>query len=165
MDGTILQKLGIDTSHLIAQLVNFTVVIVALVFFLFKPVVRMLDERKKKIAAGLEQAERAKQQMKAADEAARREMDKVRGEASELLIQMRQRQEKEQKRVIEEGRSMIRDEFAQAREEIKKEREQLFEDVKKKTAIISVDIARQILKKEISPAAHQKMISAAIKKL
>ncbi len=160
-----MQKLGIDTSHLIAQLVNFGVVITALVFFLYKPVVRMLDERKKKIAAGLEQAERAKQQMKVADEAARREMAKVRGEASELLIQMRQRQEKEQKRVIEEGRSMIRDEFAQAREEIKKEREQLFEDVKKKTAIISVDIARQILKKEISPASHQKIISEAIKKL
>lgn len=165
MDGTILQKLGIDTSHLIAQLVNFTVVIVALVWFLFKPVVRMLDERKKKIADGLQQAERAQRQMADAGSAAKREMEKVRGEASELLTQMRQRQEKEQKRVIEEGRAKIREEFSQARAEITKEREQLFEDVKKKTAIISVDIARQILKKEISPAAHQKMISEAIKKL
>lgn len=165
MDGTILQKLGIDTSHLIAQLVNFTVVIVALVFFLYKPVVRMLEERKKKISEGLAQAEQAKKQMAEADTAAKREMEKVRGEASELLVQMRQRQEKEQKRVIEEGRAKIREEFSRARSEITKEREQLFEDVKKKAAIISVDIARQILKKEISPAAHQKMISAAIKKL
>jgi F-type H+-transporting ATPase subunit b len=165
MDGSILQKLGIDASHLIAQVINFGIVFAALCIFLYKPVVRMLEERKKKITAGLQLAEKAEQKVAEAKHQADTEMAKAREEAASLLNQIRVQQEKEQKRVIAEGRAAIREEFARARTEIKREKEQLFEDVKKKTAVISVNIARQLLKKEVNEKTHQRLIEDAIKKL
>lgn len=50
---------GIDWKLLIAQSVNFLIVLGGLTFFLYKPVNRMLAEREHVIAKGLEDAEAA----------------------------------------------------------------------------------------------------------
>lgn len=63
----LLDAFGIDWKLLIAQAVNFGVLFVALWFFLFKPVMKTLDERAKKIAQGVEDAERATEKLAGAD--------------------------------------------------------------------------------------------------
>lgn len=63
----LLDAFGIDWKLLIAQMVNFGVLLVALWFFLYKPVMKTLDERAKKIAQGVEDAERATEKLAGAD--------------------------------------------------------------------------------------------------
>ena len=46
-------SLGINLPILIAQLVNFTILLVILRKFLFGPIVRMVDERRRRIEEGL----------------------------------------------------------------------------------------------------------------
>lgn len=50
---------GIEWNLLLAQAVNFGIVLGALTFFLYKPVMKILAERQEKIAAGLRDAEAA----------------------------------------------------------------------------------------------------------
>jgi len=52
-----LSSLGIDLKILLAQLVNFGILIFLLSKFLYKPVLKMLDQRKKKIAESIKKAE------------------------------------------------------------------------------------------------------------
>lgn len=49
--------LGISGKLLLAQAVNFAIVLVVLTFVLFRPLLRLIDERKKKIELGLHSAE------------------------------------------------------------------------------------------------------------
>jgi F-type H+-transporting ATPase subunit b len=48
-----MDKLGIDPKLLLAQLVNFTIIMLLLKKFLYKPILDMLEKRKKEIAEGV----------------------------------------------------------------------------------------------------------------
>ena len=55
----ILTTFGIDWRLLAIQAVNFGLVLLALWYFLYRPILRMIDARQKKIAEGVKNAERA----------------------------------------------------------------------------------------------------------
>lgn len=50
---------GIDWHLLVINSINFGLLLAALWYFLYGPIVRMLEERRQKIAQGVEDAERA----------------------------------------------------------------------------------------------------------
>ena len=54
-----LAALGLNLPGLIAQLVNFTILLVILRLFLFKPIMKVVDERKRRIEEGLQASEQA----------------------------------------------------------------------------------------------------------
>jgi len=60
----ILEVFGIDWKLLIAQGVNFTILLVGLSYLLYKPVLKILNEREKKIADGVKAAEVAEKAAK-----------------------------------------------------------------------------------------------------
>jgi F-type H+-transporting ATPase subunit b len=51
-----MEKLGINLGFFIFQVLNFLVLMVLLYAFAYRPILKMLDDRKKKIAQGLEDA-------------------------------------------------------------------------------------------------------------
>src|SRR3989344_7589595 len=55
----ILTTLGRDWRLLAIQAFNFGLVLLALWYFLYRPILRMIDARQKKIAEGVKNAERA----------------------------------------------------------------------------------------------------------
>ncbi len=55
----IINAFGIDARLIIIQLVNFGILMAALGYFLYKPILRMLKEREDKITQGLQDAEAA----------------------------------------------------------------------------------------------------------
>lgn len=64
---------GIKLSLLFAQAVNFAIVLVALWYFLYKPITKVLAERQQLVAKGVEDAHAAAAQLaQAGDEAAKR---------------------------------------------------------------------------------------------
>jgi len=60
-----ISALGINLPSLLAQLINFTLLLVLLTVLAYKPLLRVLDERKKRIQEGLEASEAAKQRQAA----------------------------------------------------------------------------------------------------
>ena len=48
-----MEKLGIEPSLLLAQIINFSIIVVVLTKFLYKPILAMLAKRKKEIEEGL----------------------------------------------------------------------------------------------------------------
>lgn len=63
--GELLHQLGIDWKHLLSQAVNFGIVLTVLTFFVFRPLSKLMDERKKKIELGLRGAEEVESRLKA----------------------------------------------------------------------------------------------------
>jgi F-type H+-transporting ATPase subunit b len=54
----IARTFGVDWSHLIAQIISFTIVCVLLHRFAYKPVLTMLEERRRQIAQGVPNTEK-----------------------------------------------------------------------------------------------------------
>ena len=55
----IINAFGIDVHLIIVQIINFTILMVALGYFLYTPVLNLLREREEKITAGIRDAEAA----------------------------------------------------------------------------------------------------------
>lgn len=75
---SIISSFGIDWRLLVIQGVNFGVLLAALTYFLYKPMMKMIDERRDKIAEGVRAAEAAAQRLADAKE----EGDKMIGEGA-----------------------------------------------------------------------------------
>lgn len=65
--GDLFSTFGINGYLLLTQAVNFAVLLTALWYFLYKPVFKLLDERSRKIAEGVREAEAAKEKLREAD--------------------------------------------------------------------------------------------------
>jgi F-type H+-transporting ATPase subunit b len=57
--GDLIHTFGVDWKLIIAQSINFAVVVLVLGYFVFGPVMRLLKERAEKIAQGLDDAKAA----------------------------------------------------------------------------------------------------------
>ena len=64
-----MEKLGINLPILIAQLINFGILFVLLYFFAYKRILKMLDERAKRVKESMEQTEQIKAQAAHAEDA------------------------------------------------------------------------------------------------
>ncbi len=76
---------GIDWHLLIAQAVNFAIVLVALVYFLYKPVMNTLEKRREVIAKGVEDARSAEEKLGRADGEATAKVAVADAKADEIL--------------------------------------------------------------------------------
>lgn len=60
---TFIEKFGIDWKMMLAQLINFGIVFFILRAFAYKPILKLLDNRRKKIEDGLAFAEKSKSEL------------------------------------------------------------------------------------------------------
>jgi F-type H+-transporting ATPase subunit b len=63
----IIDAFGLDSRLIIIQIINFGILLVALVYFLYRPVLNLLKERAEKIEQGLKDAAAAAEAKTAAD--------------------------------------------------------------------------------------------------
>ncbi len=81
---------GVDWSHLIAQMISFSIVCALLYWFAYKPVLKMLDTRRELIAQGLANSEKIKAEL-AKTEAQRQEvLVKANVEATQSIAEARE---------------------------------------------------------------------------
>ncbi|OKL40977.1 F0F1 ATP synthase subunit B [Pontibacter flavimaris] len=141
------------------QLVVFLLVLFLLGKFAWKPIMSALHEREASIENALSAAEKAKLEMQAlkADNEkllaeARMERDKILNEATEAANNI---VETSKQKANEEGARMI----AQAREAIENEKRAAITEVKNMAASLSLEIAEQILRRELSDKTAQQALA------
>ena len=81
----IIGTFGIDWRLLLLQAFNFGLTLLVLWYFLYRPVLRILDERREKIARGVRDAEEATEHVKLAEGKGKAMLSKAEKEAEELL--------------------------------------------------------------------------------
>ena len=119
------EAFGVNWKLLLIQAVNFGLLLAALSYFLYKPVLRIIDERREKVAEGVRLAESASRRLAEANE----EGDKMVGEAAKKAeaLAATSRASAEQK-----GAGIVKD--AQARAEaVLAEAQVRAEEVKRQT--------------------------------
>ncbi|MBL7200168.1 MAG: F0F1 ATP synthase subunit delta [Anaerolineae bacterium] len=116
--------LDINWSTLLLQIVNFLVMVFILTRFFFKPVVRILDERSKKVTSALEEAEQ--REKRATEMAAEYEQKLV--EVQEQVVNMKQSAQEEleqtKQKYLDETRQEIQAMREKAEGELKEARQQ-----------------------------------------
>lgn len=67
MENELLSQLGINWKLFLSQTVNFFILLLVLTFFVYKPLIKIIKERNKKLEEGLEKAKEADIRLKEVD--------------------------------------------------------------------------------------------------
>ncbi len=97
------EAFGIDWRLILAQAVNFGVLLIALRYFLYTPVLKAIDERKKVVAKGVEDAQAATELLATADEAAHTKAREAEVAAEAIVTNARTEATDERKRILSEA--------------------------------------------------------------
>ncbi|HEY0456129.1 MAG TPA: F0F1 ATP synthase subunit B [Verrucomicrobiae bacterium] len=81
---------GADMPHLIAQIVSFLIVAGLLYKFAYRRILGILEERRQRIAEGLENAERIKQELASAQAKAQEILNQANAQGNKLIEEARQ---------------------------------------------------------------------------
>src|SRR3990170_8721571 len=154
--------IGINLPVLIAQTVNFVVLLIILRLVLKKPVLRMLDERRDRIREGLSAAERGREQAEQANREAQAQIDAARREGQQIVAQAQQvaqrLQEDARQQAQRQGEAMLE----RARSEIQLERDAAIAELRREFADLTIAAAEKVIGQSLDRAAHQRLIEQAL---
>ena len=154
--------LGINLPVLIAQTVNFVFLLVVLRLFIYKPVLKMLDERRERIREGLSAAERGRETAAEASREAAAQIEAARLEGQQIVAQAQQVAQ----RLQEEGRAQAVVQadalIERARTEIQLERDSALAELRREFADLTISAAEKVIGQSLDRTAHQRLIDEAL---
>lgn len=143
------------TATLIGQILTFLVLVWFIKAVLWEPLLKIMDDRKKRIAEGLEAAERGQHEQELAEQRAKERLQEAKHDAAEIINQAQKRASE----IVEEAKDTARDEGERikvaARAEIDQERNQAKEDLRKQVAQLALLGAERILEREVDASVHE----------
>jgi F-type H+-transporting ATPase subunit b len=162
LEASGISKLGINLPGLVAQFINFGILLIAFTFVFRKFVFPMMDERKKRIEEGLQASDEAKLRLSQTESEVAGEMQRARQEAQALIAQAQQTSA----RIAEEGRVQARTEAEQiierARSEIQLERDSAIADLRREFADMTIMAAERVIRRSVDRDAHRDLIEQAL---
>lgn len=154
-----LNSLGIDWKLLVAQIVNFLILLLILRKFLFGPIVKMLSERKTKITKGLEDAQSAKESLDNAGQKAREITSEAMQEAQIIVALARKEAEEEKNKIIAGTQEKAAKIIKEAQERTKREEDKLVVRSKSRLGELVVAALEKILGTKQDEKSVDKIIS------
>lgn len=103
----LIKALGLDGRILLAQFFNFAILVWVLWRFAYKPVFKILEERKEKVYKGLEDAEAATLKLQAAEMENKKILLEARQEATKILELAQKKAEDKQHEIIAKAETEI----------------------------------------------------------
>ena len=154
--------LGFNLPGLIAQLINFGVLLLILRLFLYKPVLNLLDERKRRIQEGLERAEQAAEQALASEGEARRAIEEARAEGQQAVARAQEAAQRLRAELEERARADADQIVERAREEVRAERDQAIRQLRAEFTDLTIAAAERVIGQSLDRAAHQRLIDEVL---
>jgi F-type H+-transporting ATPase subunit b len=145
MENQLLSQLGIDWKLFLSQILNFFILLTVLTFFVYKPVIKIIKERSKKIKEGLDKAEEANVRLKEIDNIGK---EKIK-EAENTSIDIIKATEKKAKVLEQELQKKNEEKQMQAQKELKASYEKQQEEAKELVLKNAIELVKKTIAKTV----------------
>jgi F-type H+-transporting ATPase subunit b len=135
----------VDWFTVIAQIVNFLVLVVLLKFLLYDRIVRVMDERQQKIASRLEEAKKKKAEAEKEAESYRQKNRELDEKRADMHKQAKSDADQHRDELMQEAREEVQQQKAQWHQAIEQEKAGLVEQLRQQTARQVCEISRRAL--------------------
>lgn len=157
-----MEALGINLAQLITQIVGISALLFLLVKFLYRPILKVLDERSARIRESLEAADRAKEQAAASQAQMQDEMQRSREEGQQMIAQAREMAARFRDEEMSKAREEIAAERRRAEADIQRERDAAIEDLRREFAGLAITAAERVVERSLDESAHKDIIDKVL---
>lgn len=149
----------LSTSEIVAQLISFLILFFILKKFAWKPILKILDDRKAKIAADFKKIEDTKsevsklkadyeKQLSVIEDTSRIKLQEAIKEGSKLADEIKKKAQEEAQRIIDTAKDSIKYEVEQAKKELKE-----------KIVDLTIEVTEKIIKEKLTEEKDKKLIN------
>jgi F-type H+-transporting ATPase subunit b len=156
------EGLGINLSYLLAQLINFFLLLVLLYLVAYKPILKMLDQRSNKVKESMEQVEVVNKRTAEIEEEAAQRIDEARQEGQEIIKQAMEAGEGARAKARQEAKEEARALIEKAQAEIQHERDEAVEELRREVADLTIMAAGKVVGRSLDKEAHRQIIDKVL---
>lgn len=148
----------IDAFTLIAQIVNFIILLVLLRIFLYQPIIDAMNEREEKIASRLHEAEEKRQTADEERDTYRQKREQIENERQEILSKARQDANEKRQQLLERAQEEVDDKKAQWYRALNHEKENFLRGLQSRVESQLLTVIEQALDKLADAELEQQML-------
>jgi F-type H+-transporting ATPase subunit b len=152
------EKLGINVQWFLSQLVNFVILLIILQRVLYKPMLKMLSQRRERVRESMEYAERVQKEAQRAQEDYAKKIDESRREGQAIIAQATQQAERTREEILAKAQEESRQIKAKAAEDVEYERKQVVAELRGQVAELAVLAAGRVLGKALDEKTHRDVV-------
>jgi len=156
---------GVDWPHFIAQVISFSILAFLLHRFAYKPILQVLEERRRRIAEGLANAEKIKTEL-ARTEASRQEViHQANAQAQKLIEEARQAAARVQEVETQKAIAAAKDIVEKARQATEAEHARMLTELRREVGRLVVQTTGRVVGKTLTPDDQQRLANEAAREL
>ena len=137
--------LGLDPSILLAQIVNFIILLLILRVIAYQPLRKVLEQRRQRIAQGLEDARRAEEKLDNIEKDYQAKLDEARVEGQKVVAEASATAEKQAAAIVAKANEDAGRVKAQAQEEAELERNRILADLRSQVASLTIAATNKLI--------------------
>ncbi len=161
----IVKEFGIQWPLLVASIVNFVILLFLMKKFLYKPVLKILDERKEMIEKSVKTAEQIEKDKEKTEERIKVSLRLANDEAMKVIARSHASAEKAKDVIIKEAEIKAGEIVEQAKEEIKRERERASAELKAESANLISEALKKIIIERKDDIDDERLIKEVAEKI
>ena len=159
----LIKTFGIEWKLLIAQLINFFVLFFLLKRYAYKPILKMLEDRKDKIEKGLKDAEASQKKLVEIETKEKAVLTEARKQAQEIIAKAEEVAVKNKEEIIVAAKAQSEKILSDSAKKIETEKALMFQEVKKQVAELVIAATGKIIDEKIDAGKDKELIEKAIK--
>lgn len=149
----------------IFSVISFLIVFFIIQRFAFKPLARMLEQRRIHIETQISEAEKSCEEAERLLAEQQRLLEEARKEARNLLDQARIRADEQAREIVQKAEEEAARILEESRQAIVRERDEALAAVTKRVAELSVELATKLLRDHVTAELHKDLLAEAESKL
>ncbi len=150
-------KFGFSWWLFLSQALSFIIVAALLQKFAYKPILQVLEERRKQIREGLENADKIKQQLADAEVRYQEILNKANADAQRMIDEARVSSSALAERRAQQAISEAEQIVAKAQEATRMEHDRMLTDLKRELGRLVVETTSKVTGKVLTPDDHRRI--------
>ncbi|MDD5342318.1 MAG: F0F1 ATP synthase subunit B [Patescibacteria group bacterium] len=158
----LIEKLGIDWRLIIAQIINFGILLFVLYRYAYKPILRMLNKRTETIAKSLTDAKQIEENLAISNSKKDEILREARKQAQRILEEVTLRGENMRQEKLQAANKEVEEIVRRTKEELAKAKVALVKEVRAEVADLVVQAAEKVLKERLDEKKDRELIESAL---
>lgn len=154
--------MNINFQQILFQIINFSIVLGALWYLLYKPVLKIFAERAKRIEEGQKAAQKAIEQQEKIDELKAKTAQELKKESAKLLQEATKAAEEQKAIILEEAKKQAAAEIERLKRNWEEEQSLRVQQINQKLVDTVITIAEKVIGQSLDKKLQAKLIDTEL---
>lgn len=150
---------------MLAQIVNFIILLIVLKKFAYKPIMKVLDDRKHKIETSMKQAEEVEKKLAETEKRQKEIIGNAERASTKIIEEAKEAAKKMQESTLVDTNKKVEETLIKNKEALKLESEKMVKEVKTDMTILVADVTKKILGKTLSSKDSEELVKKSLEDL